>query len=110
MKNISFPIASAVEKQDAATQEIARTVDGASARITNLSSGGAMIVGALASSAGARGSLGAAGFVKPVPFIVKAHKHGRLHVKFELSAAEEAAMDTRVAALTRGLRPLRDAA
>ena len=83
------------------------TIDGttATARIANLSSGGAMVLDAQAMAPGTRGTLRCARFTRPLPFTVKSHEHGQLHVKFTLPDSEQADFDREVEAITRGLTP-----
>jgi len=88
------------------------TIDGttAAARIANLSSGGAMVLDTPAMAPGTRGTLRSARFSRPLPFTVKSHEHGQLHVKFTLSDSEQADFDREFAAITKGLTPQREAA
>lgn len=83
------------------------------AKLSNLSTGGAMLNEAVNISAvvtGAKGVLRIDGVSRSLPFRVKSSEHGRVHLKFELSDAEQDGFDRDVARLTYGLTPLTNAA
>ncbi|WP_236784080.1 PilZ domain-containing protein, partial [Azospirillum humicireducens] len=76
------------------------------ATVANLSSGGAMLTGAPDLSAGAPLVLRIDGVDRALSGRIKSSGRGRLHVKFDLSDADQAGFDREVEWLTRGLRPL----
>lgn len=59
-----------------------------SARVCDLSAGGAAVSGAASVPAGARGAMTIEGHNTPLSFVAKDHVDGVLHVAFELDAAE----------------------
>ncbi len=79
-------------------------------RVANLSSGGAMLMDGPDAVAGGTLVLRVDGVSSPVPCRVKSCEHGRIHVKFELGAADQGRVDREVGQLTRGLTPLENAA
>ncbi|PWC39869.1 chemotaxis protein [Azospirillum sp. TSO35-2] len=80
------------------------------ATVCNLSSGGAMLTGAPDGRPGAPLVLRIDGSSRPLTARIKSSEHGRQHLRFELSEADQEAFDRDLAHLTRGLTPMEAAA
>ncbi|PWC87054.1 chemotaxis protein [Azospirillum sp. TSH100] len=78
----------------------------ASVTIANLSAGGAMLTGLPDPVTGGTVTLRIDGLARPLTARVKFGEQDRLHVKFDLSEAEQEAFDREVDRLTRGLTPM----
>ncbi len=80
------------------------------ATIANLSAGGAMLTGVpdqrIGGATGRMLTLRIDGVARPLTARIKSSEHDRLHVKFDLSDADQEAFDREVERLTRGLTPM----
>nr|WP_295832545.1 methyl-accepting chemotaxis protein [uncultured Azospirillum sp.] len=80
------------------------------ATIANLSAGGAMLTGVpdqrIGGATGRTLTLRIDGVARPLTARIKSSEHDRLHVKFDLSDADQEAFDREVERLTRGLTPM----
>lgn len=80
------------------------------ATIANLSAGGAMLTGVpdqlIGGVTGRAMTLRIDGVARPLTARIKSSERDRLHVKFDLSEADQEAFDREVERLTRGLTPM----
>ena len=81
------------------------------ASVANLSAGGAMLTGAPDQVTGGHVTGGMVtlridGVSRPLAARIKSSEHGRLHVKFDLSDADQQAFEHEVKRLTHGLTPM----
>ncbi|HRJ60091.1 MAG TPA: methyl-accepting chemotaxis protein [Azospirillaceae bacterium] len=81
-------------------------VNGVSAKLMNLSEGGATVDDGPELAAGSAGTLNIDGVPMPLAFTVRSMEQGRLHLKFNLTDADAARYREAFSALTRGLTPL----
>ncbi|AWK85744.1 methyl-accepting chemotaxis protein [Azospirillum thermophilum] len=83
------------------------------ARLSNLSSGGAMLADVPEPEApepGTRAALRIEGISRTLACRLTSCEHGRVHLRFELSESEQQGFERDLAVLTRGLTPMRNAA